>query len=275
MGTCTTIVCSIVLSPAANLSLTADTQHKQSLTMIKERLITPSLIRMRKLSSSSSSSSSSPLSKFVAWYANKLETNPLATKCMTSGIIAGSGDVICQYIVRYYTFLDLDNDGHNGNESSSSSSSIMIMREEAGDTAQSFAPDWIRTMRFSLLGFGLVAPVVHHWYGLLMTKLPGRGTKAALQRLFCDQILFAPLFIPTFMTSLMVLEGKNMSNIPTTLKSDVPDVVVSNWALWVPAMFVNFRFIPVQWQVLYSNCIGLIWNIYLSWKTQVDSKRKL
>lgn len=222
-------------------------------------------IRMRKLSSSPppspSSSSSSSLSKIVAWYAKKLETNPLATKCITSGIIAGSGDIICQHIVHHYGILNLDGDDVNNNNKISSNNH---------DISQSFVPDWTRTMRFSLLGFGLVAPVVHHWYGFLMTRLPGKGAKAALQRLFCDQMIFAPLFIPTFMTSLMLLEGKPMSTIPPTLKSDAPDVVISNWTLWVPAMFVNFRFIPVQWQVLYSNCIGLLWNVYLSWKTQVQ-----
>lgn len=248
------------------------TPNKEAMKLINARLMVPSFVRTRKLSSSSSSnSSSSYLSKAVAWYANKLETNPLATKCTTSGFIAGSGDVICQYIVHYYRLHDHD-DSHKSSDIilTASSSSEKVH----DDILHSFVPDWTRTLRFSLLGFGLVAPVVHHWYGLLMTKLPGKDAKAALQRLFCDQILFAPVFIPTFMTSLMVLEGKDMDIITSTLNSNVSDVVVSNWTLWVPAMFVNFRFVPMNWQVLYSNCIGLIWNIYLSWKTQVDSKLK-
>lgn len=180
---------------------------------------------------------SSPAFIPIAWYARKLETHPLTTKCITSGIISGMGDMSCQYIY------------HKHDE----------------DT---FSPDWLRTGRFSLLGFGLIAPVVHKWYGLLMKKIPGQNIQAVLKRLFCDQILFAPLFIPTFMTSLMALEGKGMDTIPAVLQRDVPDVVISNWTLWIPAMFVNFRFVPVQWQVLYSNCIGLGWNVYLSWKTQ-------
>jgi len=186
--------------------------------------------------SSSSSSSSSGFSPIV-WYARKLESHPLTTKCLTSGFISGAADFICQYIYH---------------------------RNEHG----TFSPDWMRTGRFSLLGFGLIAPVVHNWYGFLTRKIPGQSIPAVLKRLFLDQILFAPLFIPTFMTSLMFLEGKRMDVIPAVLIKDVPDVVVTNWILWIPAMFVNFRFVPVQWQVLYSNCVGLVWNVYLSWKTQ-------
>eukprot|EP00554_Chaetoceros_debilis_P013916 CAMPEP_0194120658 /NCGR_PEP_ID=MMETSP0150-20130528/44210_1 /TAXON_ID=122233 /ORGANISM="Chaetoceros debilis, Strain MM31A-1" /LENGTH=86 /DNA_ID=CAMNT_0038812825 /DNA_START=509 /DNA_END=769 /DNA_ORIENTATION=+ len=80
------------------------------------------------------------------------------------------------------------------------------------------------------------------------------------------------MFIPTFMTSLMLLEGKSLidptsrGEIFSTLKRDGPVITVSNWTLWVPAMLINFKYVPIQWQVLYSNSVGYIWNVYLSWK---------
>ena len=203
----------------------------------------------RRSETRGSSSNNNTRANPIAWYAKKLETNPLATKCITSGLIAGSGDLTCQYLV------------HKRN------------KEDNDDS--SFAPDLIRTGRFAFLGFGLIAPVVHYWYGMLMTRIPGQSIPAVLKRLFCDQILFAPLFIPVFMTSLMTLEGKSWGDeIGNVLKRDVPDVIVSNWVLWVPAMFINFRYVPGQWQVLYSNCIGFVWNTYLSWKTQQAGRSK-
>ncbi len=197
-----------------------------------------------------SSSSFNPIS----WYAEKLESHPLTTKCITSGIIAGSADVICQYIV------------HSDQESAKEGTGPTSMT--AGN--ETFAVDWVRTGRFTLLGFGLVAPVVHKWYGFLMKRIPGTSTVNVLKRLFCDQALFAPIFISTFMTSLMALEGKDLKQVPRVLENELATVVVTNWSLWIPAMYLNFRYIPVQWQVLYSNCVGLVWNIYLSWKTQED-----
>ena len=40
--------------------------------------------------------------------------------------------------------------------------------------------------------------------------------------------------------------------------------LVANWALWVPAQLVNFRYIPGKFQVLFSNVVALGWNAYLS-----------
>lgn len=72
------------------------------------------------------------------------------------------------------------------------------------------------------------------------------------------------------MTSLMILESKPLPHIHATLRRDVQDVIITNWGLWAPAMLFNFKFVPGPWQVLFSNCVGFIWNIYLSWKTQED-----
>lgn len=198
---------------------------------------------------------------FFTWYVEKLESHPITTKCVTSGIISGSGDIIGQYIV------------HKHQQEEEQESTLLTKgdshREDGGD---SFTLDWKRTGRFAFLGFALIAPAVHNWYGLLLSSIPGQTTKSVLKRLFCDQILFAPLFLSTFMTSLMALEGKDLSNAPRVLERDLPSIIVSNWTLWIPAMFVNFKFVPLQWQVLCSNCVGLVWNIYLSWKTQVGGK---
>jgi len=184
------------------------------------------------------------------WYSKKLETHPYTTKCITSGCISGGGDLLCQYIV------------YKRKQKSSLSSSSSFFR-----------PDWYRTGRFGILGFALVAPVVHLWYGALMTRFPGTSITTTLKRTFVDQAVFAPIFLPTFMTNLMLLEGKRTTEeIIPELKRNYPDALVSNWALWIPAMLINFRFVPSKYQVLYSNMVGFVWNTYLSWKTQDAGK---
>ena len=70
------------------------------------------------------------------------------------------------------------------------------------------------------------------------------------------------------MTSLMILESKPLDHIKDVLARDYVDVVVTNWSLWMPAMLFNFRFVKGPWQVLFSNGVGFVWNVYLSWKTQ-------
>ena len=46
----------------------------------------------------------------------------------------------------------------------------------------------------------------------------------------------------------MALEG-HAADIAPKLKADLPEMVKSNWLLWVPFQFINFRFVPANLQV--------------------------
>jgi hypothetical protein len=179
---------------------------------------------------SSSSSSSSP--SLFGWYAQKLDSHPLLTKGITSGLIAGTADVICQ-------LLSSDED----------------------------SLDWQRTGRFLFLGGVWVGPLSHYWSGALSTRiLPGASTAwKTAQRVIVDQFAFAPLFLPSFMSWLWVLEGRE--NIPSQIQQNVPGMIVTGWSLWVPAMTINFGMVPMKYQVLFSNVVALLWNVYLSYKS--------
>lgn len=177
--------------------------------------------------------------RFLEWYGSKLDSHPLLTKGISSGIINGTADGICQYIT---------------------------------NKDEKFTFDWLRAGRFVFLGTVFVAPVTHVWYGLLSTKLfPGPSTvQRVTKRVVVDQFGFAPLFLPGFMGSLWMLEGRE--NIPQTLIEVTPEIVVANWSVWIPAMTINFSLVPQKFQVLYSNLIALMFTVYLSYKSE-ESKQ--
>lgn len=201
------------------------------------------------------------------WYATKLDSHPITTKVISSGIISGSGDLLCQSII------------------------ARKEKQQQQTTTTHDYYDWIRTLRFTILGSFLVAPTVHFWYGMLMRRIPGTSISSIAKRLFCDQGLFAPLFTPTFISCLTVsehvsyqsdkegVETDNTHNnnhqhesdlythLKDRLKNDVPDAILVGWSMWVPSMAVMFAFVPSKFQVLYSNMIGFVWNAYLSWRT--------
>lgn len=57
----------------------------------------------------------------------------------------------------------------------------------------------------------LNAFIVWMWmyrYGALMRYIPGTAVSAVLSRLALDQLLFAPLFVTTMLTTVTVLDGK-------------------------------------------------------------------
>ena len=161
-------------------------------------------------------------------YLALLDRKPVMTKAITAAVLNGVGDIIAQ--------LWLDGGKLN----------------------------WKRLGVFSFLGLVLIGPALHVWYGTLIRLVPSQGSFGAIGRLMLDQFAFAPIFIGSIVSAIMALEG-HAEDIPQKLRSDLPTIVRSNWVLWVPFQFINFRFVPVRLQVLAANMVALLWNTYVSW----------
>ncbi|KAA6422462.1 MAG: Peroxisomal membrane MPV17 and related s (ISS) [Trebouxia sp. A1-2] len=167
-------------------------------------------------------------------YLRLLERSPLFTKAWTAGLLNGLGDAVSQKFV------------------------------EKNDNF-----DFKRLGIFTLLGSVLVGPGLHFWYSFIGRTVTATGTAGKLPtcaviRLALDQLLWAPVFISTFLASLLTLEGKG-HEVKSKLKNDLKPTVIANWKLWVPAQFINFRLVPPHLQVAFSNVIAVGWNTYLSW----------
>ncbi|CAL5193255.1 unnamed protein product [Lathyrus oleraceus] len=175
---------------------------------------------------------------FLSWYMALLAKYPVPVKALTSAILTLIGDLICQLVI---------------------------------DKVQT--PDWKRTFLFTLLGIVLVGPTLHFWYLYLSQLVTLPGTSGALLRLVLDQFLFSPMFIGVFLATLVTLEGRPSQAVPK-LKQEWFSAVIANWQLWIPFQFLNFRFVPQQFQVLASNVVALVWNVILSFKAhkEVDPK---
>jgi protein Mpv17 len=122
---------------------------------------------------------------------------------------------------------------------------------------------FVHTNYLCAQGGALVAPVLGFWYGKLNVLIPAKTTVGALQRLFLDQAIFAPIFVSNFLSALLLLNGAPELIVPK-LKQDLFSTVTANWTLWIPGQFVNFKFIPSQFNLLFSNVLALIWSTYLS-----------
>jgi len=188
------------------------------------------------------------------WYSGQLDRYPIRTKCLTSGLLAASGDLLCQYLQYRRKLKEMK-------------SRDILIRTSLPEK-NNFNPDFLRISRFGVLGCVLVAPIVHFWYGTLMLRIPGSSKLVVFQRTLLDQFLFAPLFVPLFMINLMMLEGQPAVQVQDMLIEKVPSTLMINWILWIPAQVINFSLIPGKYQVLFSNFVGFLWNAILSWKTQ-------
>jgi Mpv17 / PMP22 family len=197
------------------------------------------------------------------------------TKMVSSGVIAASGDALCQSWFPKSTVAA----GEDEADASDGVQEPGQPKIPPDDDGRSLPPwDWMRTGRFGILGTFLVAPTVHVWYNQLHRWTSNLSISSSPWRLLAsrvaiDQLLFAPAFTAVWLVALRILEQGHPKHIEwEALRASVPDIVVANWALWVPAQLVNFAMVPLKFQVLYSNVVALAWNVYLSYTTSTSNR---
>lgn len=98
--------------------------------------------------------------------------------------------------------------------------------------------------------------MVVHWYRFLerSIKFPGKPNAEIVARVACDQLIFTPLNMLFFFSTLSVLEGgspaeKLDANYWTGLKT--------NWMVWPAVQLVNFKLVPLNHRLLVVNFISL------------------
>lgn len=171
----------------------------------------------------------------LQWYLAQLSKRPMLTTMWSTGAMLFGGDVIAQQVI-----------------------------ERKGAQRH----DWVRTARMTAIGALMIGPAVRTWI-LTLEKVvgPSVGVLSAAKKLAIDQFMFAPSFLAVFITVNNLLQGNSIDIIKQQLRDDYPSIVVANWMVWGPSNFMNFYLIPVQHRVMFANCIALVWNSYLTWKT--------
>ena len=189
------------------------------------------------------------------WYLGKLTTAPLRTKSLTLLCISCLSDTLSQRI-----------------------------------TAQGQSPkpsfDWHRLRTFSVMGAVFIAPIVHYWFGLLeaLARTPAFAGRPQWQvvaaQLLRDQTIAAPVvlfsifIVVGFFDAAMRMRpfdaraclDKGLERV----RKDYLSTLLVNWRLWPLANTLNFWLVPPPLRVLYSNCVSVVWEIYLS--RQVNKK---
>jgi len=60
-------------------------------------------------------------------------------------------------------------------------------------------------------------------------------------------------------------EENTNQNIFKIIKSECLSIIVAEWFIWVPTMIATFRYVPVKFQVLVINVVGVVWNTFLAY----------
>ncbi len=201
-----------------NLFLTRNRFSRQLLLMSNRRDTNSQHFFVRRFSGKGSAASpatnnTSPFYSFFGWYSKKLDTHPISTKCVSAALVSSMGSVLAQYIAHRQNEQEDDDDKKKNDLSKQ----------------KPFEIDYERVSHFVFLNIVFVAPVLHHWYEFVNRALPGRSLSRVLQRTFCDEFLFSPIYIPVLLGMLWKLEGSANDKIYSMLKAELPTIIVTEW----------------------------------------------
>jgi hypothetical protein len=112
--------------------------------------------------------------------------------------------------------------------------------------------DFERLTRFMGYGF-CMAPVQFKWFQLLSRVFPITKANAfgpAMKRVAFDQLVFAPIGVGIFFTVMTVAEGGGKRAVSNKLRDMYVPTLKANYLVWPAVQIVNFRLMPVQFQLV-------------------------
>lgn len=192
--------------------------------------------------------------KIWRWYKNCLAIHPLKTQIISSGLIWGLGDLAAQAVTR----------------ATAAKKKYIFLSEDDRD----LRINWRRVITTSLFGMAFVGPIGHYWYeGLdrfltLRLQYPIKSLRFVAMKVGLDSIIFGPVDLFVFFTYMGFASGKNVSQVKEDVKRDFLPALVVEGGIWPIVQVINFRFVPVRYQLLYVNLFCLLDSCFLSWLDQ-------
>ena len=86
----------------------------------------------------------------------------------------------------------------------------------------------------------------------------------ALQRVAMDQLLFAPIGLSAFFTFMTLAEGGRKKHVVKKFQDIYVPTLRANYILWPGVQMLNFRVMPIQFQIPFVSVFGVAWTAYLS-----------
>lgn len=109
---------------------------------------------------------------------------------------------------------------------------------------------WYISIEIAVFG-----PVATHWYRILQKHVVLKSTAGtAAARVTADQVIFAPIQLTVFLSSMAIMEGSDP--VEKWRNSFVPSYK-ANLIVWPFVQGINFTFVPLELRVLVVNVVSL------------------
>jgi len=207
--------------------------------------------------------------KFNSYYAER----PILTMMITNAVLGGIADTVAQSI----TTIRIAALRKPGGITKDDPMAIEIHeldrknppldRDLIPDSKALPPPfDFERLTRFMAYGF-MMAPVQFKWFQFLSRAFPITKSSAlgpALKMVAFDQLIFAPIGIGCFFTVMTIAEGGGRRAVSHKLRDMYLPTLKANFMVWPLVQIINFRIMPIQFQLPFVSTVGIAWTAYLS-----------
>lgn len=95
-----------------------------------------------------------------------------------------------------------------------------------------------------------------------------------LQKVFIDQVVFAPFFLAVLLTMIGYSQHQDVEKVKAKLQNEYVDIVKANYSVWPMVQIINFRFVPLNYQVLLTQAVAVLWNGFVSWRTNLNERQQ-
>ncbi|TVY46304.1 Protein sym1 [Lachnellula occidentalis] len=207
--------------------------------------------------------------KFNSYYADR----PILTMMITNAVLGGIADTVAQSITSIKLAAARKPGGIKDDDTMAMEIRELDRKNPLNENElipdSKYLPppfEFERLSRFMAYGF-MMAPVQFKWFQFLSKAFPitkSSGMGPAMKMVAFDQLIFAPVGIACFFTVMTVAEGGGRRAVTNKLRDMYLPTLKANFMVWPLVQIINFRLMPIQFQLPFVSTIGIAWTAYLS-----------
>lgn len=186
--------------------------------------------------------------KLLRRYNKWNEKSPFIAIPVSTGIILGSGDLLCQTLERFQAKKQADDPA------------VVKKRELVP-----YSP--IRCLRMAGYGTFCFGPFCAMWYTRwlpAMVPMKEASLVPVAKKVALDETLQSWFYYLSFLYVMTLLEGKGHDEAVGKLQKDFWTCYKTDLCIWPFVQFGNFWFVPPHMQALVVSIVSVFWGCFLS-----------
>ncbi|KAK0251838.1 hypothetical protein LTR91_010693 [Friedmanniomyces endolithicus] len=175
---------------------------------------------------------------YLAWYLKKLQEDPMRTKMITSGTLAGLQEFLASWIAK-----DRSKHGHYFTS---------------------------RVPKMAIYGAFISAPLGHVMISLLQRMFAGRTSlRSKILQIVVSNLIVSPIQNAVYLTSMAVIAGaRTFHQIRATVRAGFMPVMKVSWITSPIALAFAQAFLPQETWVPFFNAVGFVIGTYINAHTK-------